>query len=221
MPSDRNLYFKKSLLAAWAVLTLILAFCVILLVYEMVRQGQNPLAISNEPLPPPPEIMDAEPIEMREVQLFFAGEDGRLLVPERRPIPVTRYTVDNCRQILTALIEGPRELLTPIVPRTTQVHALYLLPNGELVVDFSIELLSRHMQSTSAESLLIQGIVNTLTQPAVKGSQEGAVRTVRFLVEGSNPRESFPHQGHLDFSRPFAPDPDWLAATARETAGDV
>ena len=91
------------------------------------------------------------------------------------------------------------------------MRSLYLLEGGELVMDFSIqlELEARKRKSASLEALMVYGIANTLTQPDVKGADEPAVSTVRFLIEGSAPRESFP--AHVDLSGPVAPDTGWLA----------
>ncbi|MBN2310191.1 MAG: GerMN domain-containing protein, partial [Candidatus Hydrogenedentes bacterium] len=169
------------------------------------------LAISNEPLPTPaPAIVEPQPVEMRELVLYFASPDGLLLAPESRQVRYSGHTVDTCRAIVEALVEGPRELLTPILPPSTQVYAVYLLDDGELVVDFSIELVSRQKRSASAEALMAYGLANTLTQSGVAGAEGGPVRSVRILVEGASPEQSFPGQGHLDLSRPIAPDPLWL-----------
>ena len=40
----RRRALRRVLLSIWAFLTLVLIFCVILLAFEMVRQGQDPLA---------------------------------------------------------------------------------------------------------------------------------------------------------------------------------
>jgi hypothetical protein len=203
-------------------LTLTLAFCVILLVYEMMQQGQNPLAISNPPLLPPPQSVPplVEHREMREIPLYFASTDSRLLVGELRSVPMSPHTVDNCRAILEELVAGPHQPLTPIVPPSTQVHAVYLLENGELVVDFSIDLLSRQQRGASAEALMIYGIVNTLTQPEVAGPEEGPVHSVRFLVEGAPPEESLPRYSHLALSYPIGPSSDWLESRQPAQAND-
>lgn len=219
---ERSSAFKKATLAAWGMLTLTLAFCVILLIYEMTQQGRNPLAISNPPLIPPPQpvVPVVETQEMKEIPLYFGSHDSRLLVGELRSIPMSPYTVDNCRTILEELIAGPQDALTPIVPQSTQVHAVYLLENGELVADFSIDLLSRQRRSASAEALMVYGIVNTLTQPEVAGPEEGPVHSVRFLVEGAPAEESLPRYSHLALSHPIGPNPDWFEARQAAQAGD-
>ena len=207
----RERFFRRALLALWAMGTLVLVFCVVLLAGEMTRRGGNPLAL------PEPEggasSAHADPgsgtsRSAREVTLYFAGTEGRLLAAEARRIESSSLTVENCRAVLDALIQGSKGVLNPILPPSTKVRALYLLPDGELVLDFSRELVLDLEKSTSAEALLVYGVVNTLTQATVKGEQQNAVRVVRFLIEGSDPEETF--ESHLDLSAPVGPDSQWL-----------
>ena len=210
----RRSLLARVLFAAWGMLTLVLLFCVILLVFEMLRKGQDPLASLREPpsneLPQPVEVSEA--IHTKEIALYFASSDAYMLAAEPCRIEHSPHTLDNCRQAIEALIRGPQGALTPILPPTTKVKGLYLLEDGELVINFSIELELEHrkLKSTSLEALMIYGIVNTLTQPALKGDQEAAVETVRLLIGDAVPREAFP--AHIDVSAPIAPDPRWIAA---------
>ena len=213
----RRAAIHRVLLSAWAFLTLVLVFCVILLAVEMVRQGQDPLAsikkTASEAIPPPVSVTEAA--ATKDITLFFASADGRQLVPELGRIDFTDSTVENCRRALDALIRGTREPLTPILPTSTKVRGMYLLEQGELVVDFSMELESelKRVSSASTEGLMIYGVVNTLTQPALQAGSEDAhtqaVSAVRFLIEGAPPREAFPC--HVDVSLPVGPNPEWTA----------
>ncbi|MDQ1257124.1 MAG: hypothetical protein QG656_1726, partial [Candidatus Hydrogenedentes bacterium] len=149
-----------------------------------------------------------------EVLLFFSDAQGNQLIAEPRRIEFTDSTAENCRNALNALIAGPQETGTvwPVVSPGVKVQALYLLEGGELVIDFSRELFEEHknVQSASFEALLVYGIVQTLTQDAVKGPKDQAVSRVRFLMEGAPP----PFPAHLDVSSPIAPDRRWVAAPA-------
>lgn len=213
---ERHAYFRQVLLVTWGMVTLVLLFCVAILIYEMIQRGQNPLDIVEMPSPSesprPLEALASGATE--EVLLYFASAEGRGLAPESCRIPFSNETVDNCRQALVALIRGPRErdLYHPILSEATGVRALYLLEGGELVIDFSRELVVAHknMKSTSLEALMVYGIVQTLTQMALKGPGDESVQHVRFLVEGAPPRDTFP--AHLDVSEPVAPDRQWLVA---------
>lgn len=214
--NDRNDVFKKLFFSIWAMLTLILFFTVALLVNEMIRQGQDPLGFLETEtqaagLTPAPSV-PAPPGSEREVLLYFSSPDGNALAPERRRIALTQSTTENCRLLLQALISGPRDMLSPILPGTARIRALYLLEDGELVVDLSRELLAEHAQfkSMTLEALMFYGMVNTVTQSIVKGEEEPAVQRVRFLIEGLPPQEIFP--AHLDLARPLGPNPRWVAA---------
>jgi hypothetical protein len=146
------------------------------------------------------------------VTLYFADTEGKSLAPDLGRIAITDSTVENCRNALDALLKGPRDGLTPILPPPAAIRGVYLLEDGELVVDCSMDLETelKRIRSASLESLLVYGVVNTLTQPAVQGAKDVRVTKVRFLIEGSSPRETFP--SHLDMSNPIAPDPGWIGA---------
>ncbi len=210
--SRRATYFKRALLIAWGMFTLVLVLCIGILVLEMIQRGQNPLeSIETPPVAaaPTPPVAASTPTE--EILLYFTDRAGRFLVPDTGSIPFSDSTVQNCRHALNALIKGPREndSLLPIISSATKVRALYLLDNGELVIDFSRELIVEHMQirSASLEALLVYGIVQTLAQPALQGAKGTKVSQVRFLVEGAAP--TFP--AHIDVSEPIVPNRRWVA----------
>jgi spore germination protein GerM len=195
--------------------TVILFFSVVLLVASMLKRGEDPLAAVEIKKPEPgptaaSESMNPEPT--REVMLYFAQPDALRLAPEPASIPITESTVENCRRALEAVIQGPRSALAPIVPPSARIRGLYMLENGELVADFSIELELdlKKRSSASLEALMIYGIVTALAQPAVQGTPDTPVKSVRFLIEGQPPRETCP--AHVDVSEPVAPNPEWLAA---------
>jgi hypothetical protein len=213
----RRFALRRVLLSVWAFVTLVLVFCVILLAFEMIRQGQDPLASIRKTAPGaiPTPVSTMEAAATKDITLFFASADGRQLAPELGRIDFADSTVENCHKALEALIRGPREPLTPILPSSTKVRGMYQLDQGELVVDLSMELESelKRVKSASVEGLMVYGIVNTLTQPALQGgagdTRSAAVNTVRFLIEGAPPREAFP--AHVDVSLPVGPNPEWIA----------
>jgi len=213
--AERRGFFKSVVLAVWGMFTVVLLCCIVLLVVEMIRQKQDPLDLAkkavNKPLPPITSTEEVTP--KKEVSLFFADAGAHGLVPETRAIEFSDLTVENCRNALEALIQGPQTPLTPILPSNTKIRGLYLLAGGELVVDFSMELEFevKKIQSASLEALLVHGITQTLTQAGVKGEKEPAVTKVRFLIEGTTPHESFP--GHIDATAPITADPQWITQT--------
>jgi hypothetical protein len=202
----------RVLLSIWAFATLVLVLCVVLLAVEMTGQGQDLLASvkgTKSDAPVPVSMSTGESGVSKEATLFFAGADGRELVSQPARIDVTDSTSENCRHALEALIRGPSAPLTPILPGSTKIRGLYLLESGELVVDFSMELEAelKRVRSASVEGLLVYGVVNTLTQPALQAARDPAqgvaVKSVRFLIEGAPPRETFP--SHLDAGQAVFP----------------
>lgn len=218
----RRALSSRIFLAAWAMATCILVFCVLLLIYELYQQSHAPaVRPKRDASAAPPAIQLDNPAATQEVMLYFASADGRQLAPETARIESSNLIVENCRRALEALARGPREALTPILPTSlkpeTLIRGVYLLERGEFVVDLSMELERefRKVKSASLECLMVYGIVNTLTQPSLRGNGDeqppgqAVPAKVRFLIEGSPPRESFP--AHLDLSAPIPPDPRWIA----------
>lgn len=208
---------RSFFMSLWAAVTLILLIMVVLLVREIADNGRNPIeAFSIEQgetaapstIPAPDRTLSTG---ARAVQLFFASQDGRFLVPEPRSLPLTESTLENCRVALDALIKGPGQGGTPILPPLVTVKAIYLLPQGELVINFSRELQSEYARLSSAtvESLFAQGVAHTVAQAALQNSLDPKVRKVRILVEDAPPTEAFP--AHIDLSEPIAPEAQWLA----------
>ncbi|MBM3290546.1 MAG: GerMN domain-containing protein [Candidatus Hydrogenedentes bacterium] len=204
-------FFRKAGLAAWAMFTLILVFCVLLLANELMKSGKSPLDISKiERRAAVTEQGPETSSQLREAPVYVIGANGAALVPETRRIPLGDVAVDNCRAALDALKQPAADPANiSVLPPSTEYNALYLMPGGELVIDFSSRGLQADLKkSAGAEALMVYGVVNTLTQDSFKGAKGDKAQSVRFLIDGAAPRESFP--AHLDLSRPIAPDPQWI-----------
>lgn len=203
--TTKRKYVAQGLLAAWAMLTIILLFTVVLLAAEMRRQG-----IALVPTAPKPEVENsAAPVPedraLHAVALRFGSADGRLLVQEARSLALSDSTVHNCRLALDALIEGSRSGHLSVVPPSTKCNGIFLLDKGELIVDFDASFRKDLPLSASSEALFAYAIVNTLAQEDLKG-KEGAVVSVRFLFNGRAPAEQFEH---IDLSAPLLPNLSW------------
>jgi spore germination protein GerM len=219
---DRQDIFKKMLLSIWGMVTMVLLFSVILMANEMLRRGHNPLgAIQTQQAGArATDGQDGDrtaPLEMQEVVLYFASQDGRMLAPEIRSIPRTNSTVQNCRNALEVLIQGPHDILLPVLPPATRINALYLLDDGELVIDFSRELQTdpSRFRSAGTEALFAFAVASSLTQRNLQAPGE-PVNRVRFLLEGTRPQETFP--AHVDLGQAIKPDPAWLEPTQGRAA---
>ncbi|MCK5861366.1 MAG: GerMN domain-containing protein [Candidatus Hydrogenedentes bacterium] len=211
---EKSSIFKHLFLMLWAMGTLVLFFVVGLLINEMVSNGANPLAAFSPekemPAATRSKTIKISSLGTKEISLYFTSEDGHWLTPENRVIEYRSHTVENCRKALDGLLNGPQnEQLFPLLPAQTEIRALYLLPDGELTIDISSEILTSPGSPKSAEmeALMIYGIINTLTQPVLQAPEGTAVKTVRFLFDGASPQESFP--AHLDLSAPLEQDDRW------------
>jgi hypothetical protein len=212
----RSEIYRRIFFAAWGLATVVLVFVVALLVYALLRQEHAPAMPQTESQPvtaaaaPAPDEAQFESAFTKEVDLYFADKKNLRLVAEKRPIEFTEFTTENCRRAVESLIRGPQADLDPIISPETRIRGIYLRPDGELVIDFTLDLAVQFKKTASAsfESLMIYGVVNTVAQEALKGAREPAVTKVRLLMEGSA-REAFPV--HTDISEPFMPEPGWAA----------
>lgn len=217
MPREtQNDAVRQLFMAVWGLGTVVLLFVVILLVGQMMKTGQDPFDPIREKRSP--EAQQAAPrttasMGQHPVQLYFGDGEGRSLVVEERVMDFSDSTQENCRQALNLLMAGAGNGHTSIFPAQVRLNALYLLESGELVLDFSRDLIAAgsRFKSASFESLLVYGVVNTLTQKSLQAKGSPPVREVRFLFEGSPPQEGFP--AHIDLKYPVQPDTAWFAGT--------
>lgn len=206
---------QKLVLSLWAMGTLVLLFVVVLLVREIAANGRDPIGafqLTEEEQAQRAPANRTTSVGTREVLLYFSAPDGRSLVTEKRVLAFSNSTVENAKTVLAALIEGPQTGSSPILPKTVKVKSLFLLEGGEMVINFSRELQSEHARFSSAalESLMVQGIVQTVAQSAVHEGEAPRIGRVRFLIEDAPPSEAFP--AHIDLAEPVAPDAHWLTA---------
>lgn len=207
---------RQLFMALWGLGTLILLFVVLLLVGNLMKTGQDPFdAIRPREkaatAPTAPRV--AASLGQRPIKLYFADAEGKTLEAEERAVDFSDSTQENCRHALDQLIAGPQGgARSAVFPAQVALRAVYLLDSGELVLDFSRDLISAgaRFKSATFEALLVYAVVNTLTQPTLQAKGGLPVRQVRFLFEGAPPQEGFP--AHLDLSAPVRPDATWLAA---------
>jgi len=196
-------------MAAWAMLTLVLFFCVLLLANELMKAGKNPLDLSENSESVNISASAPSSSQLHDIPVYVASADARMLLPELRSIPFGPFTVENCRAALDELRKpSPSGTSLSVLPPVAEYNALYLLDDGELVIDFTASLQTSAAKSAGAEALMIYGIVNTLTQDVLRGEVGDPVKSVRFLISGASPGEAFP--AHFDLSGPITPDPAWI-----------
>lgn len=204
-------FFRKVGLAAWAMFTLILVFCVLLLANELMKSGKSPLDLSTISEKEDSVVAQgpSPSSQLTNIPIYVVSADGAALVHESRNIPFGEYTVDNCRAALDELTKPSQNIgCTSVLPQIAEYNVLFLMQGGELVIDFKSTWKNAVPKSASGESMMIYGVVNTLTQAALKGANSEQVKSVRFLFEGQTPDDQFP--AHINLTNPITPDPQWI-----------
>jgi len=143
------------------------------------------------------------PTEKVVFNLYFAA-DGGSLRGEPRELDVTEAPKDRIRKILAALLAGPKQPgLYPLFPKDVAVGSVQLGQDGTAYVDLRSQEQPDPPASGSTEEMQrVYGIVNSIVLNVPQASR------VVLLWNGFQ-RESF--SGHLDMSRPLAPDRTLIA----------
>ncbi|MCY3759074.1 MAG: GerMN domain-containing protein [Acidobacteria bacterium] len=134
----------------------------------------------------------------KRVVLFFASSevDGRLEVEERH-IYASEEVALEAKQILVALIKGPRSHHVAALPSETRLREVYWADGGLMVVDITGEASVRHPGGITGEVSSIYSVVNSLTYNLP------AVSEVRLLIDGAGAGTV---AGHVDLRRPLPQD---------------
>lgn len=211
---------RSAVMAAWGVATLVLLFLVLILGYELYNRGESesnpiPLAPGFATVPETgPESTGTETT----IQLYYGSPYSSGLRSEARRVSLTDDTISNCKVAFEALAAGPRTDAVPVLASTARVRAIYLLSQGDLVVDLSRDVDVPGVQSASAEMLMVRALVLTLSQPALRAGTTPQVRRIQFLFEGAPTGSHFPEHIKLDF--PIEPESTWIVPS-RAGAGNV
>jgi spore germination protein GerM len=128
------------------------------------------------------------------IHLYFVAADSRHLVAETRTVMRSADPVTFGRQIILALLEGPRSTAGRSLPEETQLRAFFLGEDGTAYLDLAETVSRQHPGGVTLERLSIYSLVNSLVLNCE------AVKTVRILIEG---REVQTLAGHVDLQRAF------------------
>lgn len=145
---------------------------------------------------PPEEILETE--RVRTVTLYYGSADGSSLVPEYRKIPSRDKALDNLRNLVEALVSGPREGGVGTIPASVRLRGVFI-HEKTAVIDFSSELVDDFSGGSTTEYILISSLVQTVC------ANLSQVEAVRILVEGEE-IESL--GGHISIARPLRPQ-EW------------
>lgn len=157
----------------------------------------EPQAAAAAPEPPLDGLPGTESADRPvRVTLFFADDSGGL-TSEVREMPRVEPAARMARQIVEALVQGPRRGGARAIPADTEVRAVHLSADGTAFVDLD-QAFSRGLSLGSEDALIaVRSLVETLA------ANLADVRRVKILVEGEEVRDL---GGHLDLSRPLVPE---------------
>jgi len=165
------------------------------LIFYFVKNRPEPVrsstSTSNTPSP--------APVNQRRinVKLYFSTHGSAILETEERSIPYHETLHAQAKEVLAALIAGPKEELVPSIPEGVRILDVLVSKDGIAYVDLSGEIVSNHQGGTTGEMVTVYSIVNTLAinLPQIHG--------VQILVD-DRPVETL--KGHMDLSKPLRPN---------------
>ena len=129
--------------------------------------------------------------------LYYGSEDGRLLVPVKREVPLAEGVVAQGRQIIAAQLEAAPAPYHSVIPAGTTLRAFYVTDRGDAFIDVSGQISRGHPGGSTTELLTVYAMVNAVT------ANLPAVQRVQILVDG---QEVDTIAGHIDVRRPLKPD---------------
>ena len=154
--------------------------------------------------PTPPQTTAAPPAEAQRkitATLFFISQDGMSLVPIQTEVRLAEPVVEQAREIIQAQISAAAPPLAAAIPAETKLRAIFLSERGDLFVDLTRELTSRHTGGSLDELFTVYAIVNaaTVNLPAIS--------RVQILIDG---KEVDTLAGHVDLRNPLAKNLTWV-----------
>jgi spore germination protein GerM len=188
---------KKILIAGFLALLL-----VILVVIFFTSGGNEKIKQSRELTPPELKTQPEVPGEKKKIALFFLSEDDDLLHPEERDIQAKASTEEEASEAIEELIKGSQSALVSPLPPETKLRQIFLTKEGMAYVDFSKEIQDKSLSGSEAEMAAVYSIVNSLTY------NFKSIKKVLILVDGE---EAETLAGHINLSKPFAPDYSLIA----------
>jgi len=143
------------------------------------------------------------------VTLFFPVYSEAKLRAETRTLALAPEPADRIRQIVLALVEGPKQGPGNPLSPSADLRAVFMAQDGTAYLDLSKSSLAAFNPGIESETLAVYSIVDSLTTNLPE------VKRVEFLVEG---QEADTLDGHADLTSPFAPDLSRIASAPGQAA---
>ena len=141
-------------------------------------------------------------VQLATVVLFFSSEKDNLLHREKREVINASSVEDQAREIVLELLKGSYQEYVSSIPPETRLRDVFITRDGVAYVDFSREIIDRHLSGSSAEISTIYSIVNSIAYN-IK-----SIKKVFILVDGGE-KKTF--GGHIDLSQAFSPQYDLVS----------
>ena len=139
-------------------------------------------------------ITETEHSEKPVVHLYFSDKDNSFLKAETRDLFHSDSLFEFGKNILEALIEGPKTGLMRTIPAETALKAFYIIRDGTVYVDMSDTIRDAHPGGVKSELFTIYSMVNSLTLNIPE------INAVKILISG---KEEMTLDGHIDVRFPF------------------
>ena len=130
----------------------------------------------------PQEEISEEQLRQTIVSLYFESKETKELTPEARLVDIKEIINNPYDKLVELLIEGPKsDKSEKIIPENTKLNKSYM-DNDCVVLDFTEEILKYNKNKEDSKNILINSIVNTLTQLT-------EVNKVKILINGTENEE--------------------------------
>ena len=127
--------------------------------------------------------------------LYFASEDGLLLVPAERDVPLAEGVIAQARSILEAqLAAEPTAPLVSAIPKGSTLRGIFISQRNEAFVDLDPVIRTAHPGGSHQELMTVYTIVNALLTNLPN------LQEVQILIGG---QEADTLAGHVDLRRPL------------------
>ena len=127
--------------------------------------------------------------------LYFASEDGLLLVPAERDVPLAEGAVAQARAILEAqLAAEPAAPLVSAIPKGSTLRGIFISQRNEAFVDLDPVIRTAHPGGSHQELMTVYTIVNALLTNLPN------LQEVQILIGG---QQVDTLAGHVDLRRPL------------------
>ncbi len=128
------------------------------------------------------------------VHLYFSDKDNSFLKAETRDLFHSDNLSEFGKNIVEALIEGPKTGLMRTIPTDTILKAFYITRDGTAYVDMSDTIRDAHPGGVKSELFTIYSMVNSLTLNIPE------IDALKILING---KEAMTLNGHIDARFPF------------------